>query len=831
MLREVRLALRLVTRQPVLCLVAWSVVAIGIAIPAASSSLIRSLLFPSLPVRDSDQLLFVYAEDASHPQVHDAISFEHYHVLQHGLRDRMALTIRSAESVKAWIATQPLTISSEIVDPNYFEVLQVHPAIGRPLPAEEAAGDLARGALISATLWKRYFDGAPDVIGQQLAVAPSTRARGFYVDRLRSYTIVGVMPESFTGTLGPWRRTDLWLPLAARMADHAEEEPDYLHRRWFGGPIGRIAATARRENVQATVRDIGRSVQPILYPDSPTWGFVAVRFPKVRLPGDDARDIVPSQLAASTLAMSGLVTGVALASLIGIILTRVMEQRTALATRQMLGAPLGAIVASLAAEALVLVAGGAALGFLLAHVLVRFVATRLLAGAAVNDVAPVELYQLGPLIGSVVAVGAAALVIVVAIGIRTFRALDPKIALGQVVVDESHRSRRLISYGVVLPQVTLALTMLVPACSNVKQVLAAERARTGYDLTNVAVCDYELPIRTTSDRDDVRDLMSRRPEMNLSLVEALRRSPSIRNAALADGLPVAPSSSWAVAEDRFDRPAQWVNRLGVSDGYFETLRIRLLAGRYFTRGDEGQRVMIVDRSLSDRLWPGDTAMGKRIALAQDLRRDADMRSYEVVGIVEASRPLLADGAQPTVYVPTSKADAHVLLYHAGSLLDARQAIEEWAGATGGRISVRLRPLRSIAEQMLSARRSVSVAFAFAGAMALVVACAGLYGISLYAVERRRREFGLRRALGARPLDLLRVVVGEYLLPCAAGALFGCVLLSVMKSSLSANAGLTLVVAWEAVILVPFFMAVAFVAACVPAVRAALRHDPLENLRA
>jgi putative ABC transport system permease protein len=692
---------------------------------------------------------------------------------------------------------------------NAFEALGVRPARGRLLsPADDAAG-APRVAVLGHALWLRRFGGADGIVGQAL------RLNG------ESYLVVGVLPRRFPL---PQRDIDVVVPLAAE----ADPARDVRSSASFLRFIGRLAPGADAAAADRELDGIAARLRtrfPVEYARSLGVGVSPLHD---ELVGDSRRALL--LVFAAVL----LVLGIAGANVVNLLLARAVERRREIAVRIALGASRGAILRQLLVEgALHAVAGGLG-GVLLAIAGVRLLVRMAPAGLPRLSEATVDAWALGftALLTVTVAVLAGA-----APAGQTFRLgmredlMSARTPLGSV---RQQRRRGLL----VVVEVALAVALLVASASVAGSLARLQRVDLGFATKDVLVARVSLPRSTYTRREHLVQFYDR-------FAERVRRLPGVQGAGLISVAPLSghrattqftvegrPPLSPGEAPD-----AQF--RL-ISPGYREAAGMRLLRGRDILETDREQApaVVLVNEALAERFL-GPNPLGQHIRLDDS---SSTLPSCEVVGVVGNVRHTALEAA-PTndVYLPWAQARPdHVpfltdyqfwAVRAAGDPQSLGEPFRRELGAVDPEAAAsQFRSLEQHVDSYLAPRRfSVFLMGAFAGT-ALILAMTGLYAVMAYAARQQAGEIAVRLAVGARPIDIYRLVLGRALGLVAAGIALG---LGLCLSSQPAFSSLLFETsASEPQVLLAVAVAVTLVALAstyAPARRAA-RTDPMGTLR-
>ncbi len=799
LIADLRYSLRVLFRVPSFTLAVIAVLALGIGANTAIFSIVNAVLLRPLPFNEPERLVGLFHEppQSSFPGVHQfAVSPANFYDWQRDARlfENMAMYSPFRQFTLTTDAN-PKSISAGAVGAEFFQVIGTQPAMGRVFLPEEDAPGKGQVVILSDGFWKRQFAGAQDVIGRTLRLSGEP------------YTIVGVMPASFT--LPAWMVTgrDIWVPLALSDADRALRDNHNLR------VVARLKPGVTVAQAQSEMDAISKRLEQAYPKENAGWGANVIPLKEV-LVGDMRLSLV------MLLASVALVLLIACANVANLMFARALARRKELAIRAALGAGRARVFQQLLVESLVLAIGGGAAGLLVAQTCLTLGA-RLLADQVprANEIsidARVLLFAIGcSLVAGILAGGIPAL--------RAGRT-DLNESLKEGGRNESTiglRTRRLL----VVCEVALSLVLLMGAAVMARSLLALRTVETGYDARNLLTLGVSLPKTKYPN-----------PAFNMfygPALERLRAMPGVEAAGAVDTLPSRGGSIQPVVlEGRpelstRDQPTVAVRM--ITPGYLRTMRIPVLRGRDVSEGD--QKVLLVSRSAAKLLWGDDDPVGHRATLP--LQSKTDMST--VVGIVgDVKQYALSDPLVPTVYQysadrtynsysvvlrtsgsPMALAQPAIAAIHA---LDAEQPVEQ------------IETMEQVVEEGLTSQRFNALLLGVFAGVALLLASVGIYSVLSYIVSGRSREIGIRTALGAKRIDVLRLVVIEGMTPTligiaagVVGALASAKILEKLVFGVSASDPLTLVVVAGTLALV------SLVASLVPAYRAA-RLDPLIVLR-
>jgi predicted permease len=776
LLRNLRLAFRGLRKAPGFTIVAVTTLALGIGVNATIFSLVNSVLFRPLPVDRPGELVNIYGRPAE-STAHDALSYPNY--LDYRAQ---AETLSGLVAHTNFFASLSLDGSSELVvgetvSDNFFEVLGVRPAIGRAFTADEfAAPGVAPVAVLSHAFWQSRFDGDPNVIGRTF------RMNGLV------YTVVGVAPDRFGG-MTPAVTVQMWIPLA--MVDQVEPLGSFrttvrgadgpatlLHARGshFLWLKGRMRPDVTVEQVAAEMDGLAERLAAA-YPEANERERVAVlATSRVAIHPDFDGTVAPAALVL--LVAVGLVLLVACANLANMMLARAVARRREMAVRLAIGASRGKLVAQLLTESVIvaLLGGGAAL--LVAHWL-RGLVMRFQPPLPIDlglDIAPdwrVLLFTFATALATGVAFGL----------VPSLRSSQPDLVAGlrDAGHDEGGRPRRVeLRDALVVGQVAFSLMLLVVGALMARSLTAATRVDLGYDAERVA----QLAVALEMNGYDA--------ERGGEFIEAGRQRllalPDVRAVGLASRAPQSLNDNGfdlfvdGHPETLADR-AIYMAGAYVDGGYFDALRLTIVAGRAITHADrqEQRRVLVITEAMARHFWPGRDAVGREVRLSRG------GQPWSVVGVVQDYK-VNTPGETPRSYMhlPMSLTPQHAILLvrtatPAGPLVPRLE--RELRALDPDLVFLETGTLRAAADVRLFPIRVGAWLIGASGLLALLLAAIGLYGVIAFSVSRRVREIGIRKTLGAETTSVVRLVVRRGMLLVLAGGLLGAVLAGAAASVL------------------------------------------------
>ena len=714
--------------------------------------------------------------------------------------------------------SEPDRVQGLTVTPSFFEVLRVRAARGRLFGEEEAEVGRDQKVVLTHGYWQRALGGRDDVIGTTLRINGTP------------FEIVGVLPEDF-------RFLDPDLALIRAVAFTPAERADDQRHNNNWQQIGRLRAEASVQQVQAQLNALNTANEK--------------RFPHMaqilRDAGFETRAvgfhdfIIGGTRRTLTLLLAGVlfVLVIGCVNVANLVLVRSTSRKRELATRNALGASFGRLVRQSATEMTLVAAAGGALGLLLGW---WAVASAPLVG--------IDQLPLGSEVAIDVRVIAFTLVLVGVVGV--VMAILPVAALqrtsvAQVMREEGRsgtasRSSRMARRLLVASQVAFALILLVGAgvmVASLQRVLAVDP---GFRTERVLTGLVSPPASRYPGEAELNTLMGR-------MLDAVQALPGVEAAGFSSAIPFSglSSDSVIIAEGYQMAPGESLIspfRIIVTPDYFQTMGARLIAGRWFTEGDiEGrQRVMIVDERLARRFWPNGDAVGRRMyqpqAAESIFQQPPDDQMITIVGVVADMRVRgIVDVAGSerfgAYYFPYRQSPSRTMglaVRTSGDPAAMSEAVRRALAAVDAELPLyNIRTMEERTEEALVDRRTPTLLAAGFAIVALFLAAIGIYGVLAYQVSQRRREIGIRMALGAGAPRIFGLVLGEGALIVGIGAGVGLAGAFLARRALESQLyGVDAMEPAVVGLVAALLVAVALVACLVPARRAA-KTDPVVAL--
>ncbi|HWA26980.1 MAG TPA: ABC transporter permease [Lacunisphaera sp.] len=801
-----KFALRSLLKSPGFTSATVLTLALGIGATTAIFSVLYAVLLRPFAYPDADQLVVLWQKGS---QMEMSISWP---TIQDWMKEQKTFTALAAhrrDSFNLSGAGQlPENVIGAYASASLFEVAGLKPVLGRYYTAEEDKAGADPVVVINEDLWARRYGRNPALVGSTIPVDGVQR------------TVLGIAPAS----LSLPRRAEMWVPIFP----YAATKQNWQSRGNNPGlySTGRMKPGVTLEQVKADMERIYVGLRQA-YPDN---------LAKVSAIVHAFRENQIGQFSAglwSLLAATGFVLLIACANVASLFITRGISQERDYAVRAALGASRGQLMRHMLTESLLISLTGGVCAMVFAWwslgLIRRFVPA---------DVARFQGIELnGWVLGFsvLVAVGSGVLAGLWP-ALRTSRA-DVRDALhdgGRGSTGGSASRRFLVGAQVALTLVLLSVSGLI-----LRSLDRMRSADLGFDASSTLQFNLSLPASRYDDKSRTGEAARR---FYLNLDERLRNLPGVLQVALSTTPPLNAGWQSSFAAEGIHDPAgkdKPLSEMGiVNDDYFATLKIPLLRGRVFNAQDEtGPKVVIVDQGFVDKFWPGQDPLGKRINWGGVDAKDPNANWYTIIGVVPTVRVYGYDEpiTRPQAYWSLRQGawlQKVVLLRTATSPRLLERAVRELVASLDGEIAVfNVTTMQEEVESTYANTSLQSFLLSLFAGLALLLALTGLYSVVAYGVTMRRREIGVRMALGAMPRDVIQLMVRQGLIPLAAGVAVG--LLGAIGAGFAIRSQLYEVSAADPLILTAttLLLALAATLACWWPARKAATVNPTVALRA
>ncbi len=805
-LQDVRYALRMLARSRAFTAAAILTLGLGIGANTAIFTVANALMLRPLPFADSSRLALVSTALATDRSQLTPMSWLRFTTMHDHNRSFSSLAAFTNETFDLSGRGDPEQLPSARVTSGFFDVLGVKPALGRTfLPEEDQAGG-KNVVLISHAFWIRKLGGAPDIIGQNIALDS------------RDSTVIGVLPANFSfAFLG--KNIDIWAP---RVFELSLATPQQIQAgTGFLTAVGRLRDGVTIEQARAEMAVLDREYRGN-FPGRPDAN------PRYLVDVASLRDQFVANIRPALLMLSvavALVLLIACANVASLLLSRALVRKKEIALRAAIGAGRSAIVRLLLVESMLVALMAGALGVLLAEWCTSLLTSFGGDSLGMSSELPIDLRVL---------VFTAAISLLSGLLFGLIPALQlSRPDLNSVLRDEGRgntggRRRNLARSLLVVGQVGLSMVLIIGAGLLIRSFVRLQATSAGFDPHGVLTMRIQLPPAKYRTPQQMVMFYNRAIEQAASV-------PGVQAAAISSALPVVPMRlSPVLFEGQPEVPLPQrpiVSIQDISPDYSAVLHVPLLRGRTFDEHDdaEGARVVMVNQTLARRFWPNQDPIGKKVWPG---RQTAAALVVGVLGDVKNFG--LAADPNPEVFLPFPQLPWPLLNLCLRTSLDPASLVpavrREIAKIDQDQPVTGVQTLEEVIASSTSQRRFTMLLLAAFSATALILAIVGIYGALAYSVAQRTGELGVRIALGADRSDILRLVVGQGLALTLAGialGLLGSLLLTRVMSSMlfqvSASDPATFALS------AALFLAVASIASYLPA-RRATRIDPTEALR-
>jgi putative ABC transport system permease protein len=814
-LRDLKVAIRSLARARALWFTVAITLALGIGANAAIFSVVRGVLLRPLANRDEDRLLYVRQSALGIGADNTTFSVPEISDIGSGLKSIKELGTFSAVDFTIVGLGEPREIRAGVVDGNYFDVMGLRPVLGRLLNPSDDGQKAAGAAVLTYRFWVNSLHSDRGVIGKVV------RLGGF--EGSRSATIVGVLEPSV-----PY-------PVETEMIANIVTSPHHLSATMVTGRehrmtevFARLAPGADLEAARAELRTVHAamvSAHPEVYKPGDHYKIEVTRMHDQI--NSRARTILWVLFAAS-----GLLFVIACSNVANLILARAVRREPEMAIRAALGATTSAFRRSLLAEGIVLCGSGALAGIAIAAPMVAVLARY----AARFSVRALDL----TLDFSMVWIGA-----LLALAAAVFLAFVPRLpapdsSAGFGLSSSGVRvsggsSRRLGIFAVT--QITASFLLLAGAGALVKTLLVLEKTQPPFETAHVLAVN--LPVMADGKTpEQVRDFY-REVSRRVSTLPGVQHVSSGFGVPWRDGRALSISFTFSVEGARRDKDEDPRARFrSISPGFFETLGVPMVEGRDFRDSDRdgAERVVIISRSVAQRLFPGREAVDRHLQWTDGVMKFIGISTEprRIIGVVpDVDDENIIPQPAMTIYQPSTQEGWNGRLFVRAQndpyalVPTITRTIREIAGDQPVERAATLEDVRA---EVLTSDRLNAIVFGGFATLALLISVVGVAGVLAFSVSGRTREFGIRQALGAHPRSILTKVLSEGLVIASAGVVAGFVVGFALERTIGKYIGvMQLPGALPLIASAAVILAAAVIASALPAARAA-RVDPAEALR-
>ena len=740
-LSDLKHGLRVLLRTPLFTLCTIAALAIGIGATTSLFSVVHALMVKPLPYRDADSLVVVWEHNLPRNRARNVVSPANFLEWRARSRSFDGLAAFTQNRVTLTGQGEPQELATLVASANIFDVLGVGPMLGRSFADGEDREGAAQVMVLSHATWQRQFGGDAGVVGRQVTING------------QPVSIVGVMPRGFE-VFG--------LPVDAFLPFRLPATVRFTGRSLVA--IGRMKQGVTRDQAQAEMEGVFTQVRNEQPDFNGGWTVNVVPL-REQLVGD-------VRLAVLVLfGAVGAVLLIACGNIGSLMLTRASGRRRELAIRSAVGAGTGRLLTQLICESLMLSVAGGVLGIVLATWLLNGLTTW------VGSRLPIPLLSQVSIDPSVLLfAGAVTVLTTLVCGLApalgaTGGSLVSALRDGAPSVSASPRGR-LVRQVFVMAEIALAVTVLCGAGLLGRSVMALQSVKPGFTAQDALSLRVSLPNRSYPDSDAQHNFYTR-------TIDGLRALPGVTQVGGTSFLPLAgvgPATSFWRADQPQpgpnDRPV--VDARPVTPGYFAAMQIPMLAGRDVNDADTSDKdpVAVINETFARQIYPGDNPIGRKFILNL-----GNEKPHEIIGVVGDVKLATVEGeVRATAYLSSRQYAFGLMNFVVRTSGDPARlgpsAVQVIRQIDPLLPVAAVRPLEDVfAESIARPRLTATAMGVFAGA-ALMLAALGVYGIVAYSVSQRSREFGIRVALGARPAQIVTMVVGQNLRVVVVGLALG-----------------------------------------------------------
>ncbi len=811
--QDIRYGLRVMRKNPGFVVVAVLALALGVGANTAIFSVVNAILLHPINYENPDQLVMVWEKSAKRGFGQIPTSLPNFTDLRTDNTSLQDLGAFADSNFNLTGSEQPERVIGVKVTASLLSLVGIQPLHGRLFLAGEDQPQATRVLILSNQLWQRSFGANANIVGQTVALNGD------------SYTVVGIMPAGFklppafsanvASSQYAMPTADLWVPL---VPDELLKGRDV--RALF--MIGRLKPGVTAEAAQSEMNVIASRLQKE-YPAVDADMEVDVIPLRQQITGD-------IRLALMVLfAAVGCVLLIACTNVANLLLAKASGRQKEVAIRTALGATRLRVVRQLLTEGMLLGLAGGVLGSLLAILVLRQLVIFSPANVSIPENIGIDWKVL-------------AFTLLLSLFTSFVFGLAPALQASKLDLNETlkeggrgntggSKTNRLRSL-LVITEVALAVVLLIASGLMIKSFLRLQSVNPGFNPENLITLEMQLPETKYPDRE-------RQAIFQQQVVQRVAQIPGVQSVGTVDNLPFSGNelnAGWGIEGQpplsAADRPRGFLRH--VSTSYFEAMGIPLRKGRTFADSDNGNApgVAVINETAARKFWPNEEPLGKRFKRG---RTDSQNPWVTVVGVVApVSHTSLQVASQPEVYLPFQQNTGVNLTLVARTKSDPKA----FAGAVRREVSAldkdlpvsNIKFMDEIIGKSVAQPRVYALLLGIFAALALVLAAIGIYGVISYSVTQRVNEIGIRLALGARPVDVLKLVVKQGMILALIGVVLGLIVSFASTRVLASQLyGVTATDPLTYIGITLLLMLVALIACTIPAVRAT-KVDPMIAVR-
>jgi predicted permease len=814
LIQDIRFGLRLLRKNPGFAAIIVLTLALGIGANTVIFSVINSVLLHSLPFRESDSLVKVRLDDSGVGLVDLQCSVPEWKDLQTRPNVFEDVVLVGGGSVNLTGSNEPERLEFVNVTPNYFTMLGAKPQIGRLFGPQDFALGFAEAAVISDGLWRRGFGKDPNILGRRVRLDNDL------------YTIVGVLPPGFRH---PGKTVASEVEVWLTSGFSADPAPPPARTRKVASLLARLKPGITVQEAQARLGIMSAEIRRDFasdYPPRSEWSAHLIPL-QVSLVGK-VRPILAVLMGAVIL-----VIVIASANIANLLLARASSRQREISMRLALGASRLRTIRQLLTESIVMSLTGGVIGILLAEVLLNFAIRFVPFNIPRQNEISIDWVVLGfatiiSLLTGLIFGLAPALQSTKTDVIGSLR----EGAQGSGYSSKTQRLRGLL----IVSEMALTVMLMIGSGLLMRTFWHLLQVDPGFNSAKVVVSSIWLPIPNDPNLDPYRTMVQQ-VTFDQELLRRAGAIPGIEMAGVTSDLPGAPPewSTDLIIEDRPDDSSQKLSTelVRISPDYFKIIQTPLVRGRFFTEGDQADKlpVAIIDESTARRFWPDSNAVGRRVRLG----KNSFYPWYTVIGII---KDIKQDGLDvngvPHIYTSIFQNRGRTLNLVLRTSLPP-SALEgkirsEIQSIDSGLPVYNVRSLEEVMGRSLAQRRFSAQLVGVFALVALLLACVGIYGLLAYLVGQRSQEIGVRIALGAQQSNILKLVLGQGGMLAGVGIVIGLAMAAVTAPLISSLVYGIHVIDPIVFLAVPLtLLLVSFAASYFPARRAS-KISPIKALR-
>lgn len=813
MWQDIKFAVRMLVKAPGFTAVAVLSLTLGIGANTTIFTLAKAIFLQAIPVKDPSTLMVLYSTAQSHNgPLQEYLPTPYPNAVDYRAKTDVfsgsCILVGSGGNLD--VSGKKVGVFELLVNANFFDVVEVHPFLGRGFSQEEDTAPRPV-AVLSYALWSRQFGADPKILG-----------RAIQIDQ-QAYTVVGVAPRDFHDLGSSIGNPDIYLPMTMHDVAVTGLTKTWFNQRAFrlAGMIARLKPGVRLAAAQQEVHALGLELEKEYPKDNGGRNEEVVPI---------AQTMIPPQLhsvfllaGALMMVIVGLVLLIACANVANLLLARATQRQREIAVRLALGASRMRLIRQLLTESLLLALMAGALGILCAYWARSLLLSLLPAGLPTLDFSldgRVLVYTLGLALAATILFG----LIPALQASRSDSVSSLKDRTGAPTGSARWYGLRGI---LVMVQVALSLIALVGAGLFIHSLRNAQQINPGFEVKHEMVMFVNLTAEHYAQPQG--------EQFYRNVVERLRGLPMVADASLSDTPPMSGGLQRTTFVDGVDstdpRNGKLTPIVAVAPAYFSTAGITLQRGRDFTDADDAQSAMVavVNRAFADVMFPGQEVLGKHIHF---LGETWDVAIVGEVNTVKYST--LGEPPQPIVYLPLKQhysAAFNVFVRTKGDPAAATATVRSTMKELAPFLPLlRMQTMQTVLENSLTAPKIAAELLGTFGFLALILAAIGTYGVMSYSVNQRTQEIGIRMALGAQPGDVLRLILSGGMAMVAAGVVIGLGISVLFARSLNTLLfGIGSFDPASFLSTAALLMLVALAACWLPA-RRAMRVDPIVALR-